>query len=88
MHPFDSKVVRLNVGLVEDQDERELGLVQDAGLSDISLHASDVKANRLLPASVEHIRHEGRRSHSSGSVNDVGHNGRKGGSHSIGYDSS
>jgi hypothetical protein len=29
-HPLDSKCMRLNIGLVEDDNERELGLVKDA----------------------------------------------------------
>ena len=29
LHPLDSEVVRLYVGLIEYQDERQLGLVQD-----------------------------------------------------------
>ena len=31
LHPFDGEIMGLYIGLVEDQDKRELGLVQDAG---------------------------------------------------------
>ena len=47
---------------------------------------SDAEANKLLPASVEHIGHESCRSHCSGGINDVGYNCREAGSHGIGYD--
>jgi hypothetical protein len=30
-HPFEGERVRLDVGLVEDDDERKLGLVKDTG---------------------------------------------------------
>jgi len=30
LHPLESKVVRVNIGLVEDDYKRKLGLVEDA----------------------------------------------------------
>ena len=88
LHPFDRKVVWLNISLVEDQYKRELGLVQDTRPSAFHFSVPDVEANELPPASVEHIRHESCRSLSSWSVDDVGHNSRKCGGHGIGYNSS
>ena len=76
----------LDISLVEDQNERELGLVQNTVSLALRRSISDAKAIRLLPASIQHIGHESRRSLSSRGVNDVGHNGRKGGSHGIGDD--
>jgi len=49
---------------------------------------SYAEANKLLPASVEHIGHESCRSHRSGGINDIGYNSGKAGSHGIGYDGS
>ena len=50
--------------------------------------SSDTEANRLLPASVEHIGHKGRGSHRSGGVNDIGYNSGEAGSYGVGYDGS
>jgi hypothetical protein len=45
-----------------------------------------MEANKLLPASVEHIGHESRWSHRSRGVDYIGHNGGKARSNGIGYD--
>ena len=60
LHPFHSKVMRLNIGFVEDKNEGQFGFIQNTAKEDVSMrHASEGdKTSLYTPACVKHVGHE------------------------------